>query len=341
MKYLVTGGCGFLGSNIAGYLLESGHQVIVYDNLSRHGSKENLEYLESLSGNLVIYIHDIQDYSSIEKVIKVHQPNVVFHFAAQVAMTTSISDPLGDFKTNALGTVNLLESVRLHCPDAIVCFSSTNKVYGDLLNFDYKEGETRYLIEGEINSFDENTKLDFQSPYGCSKGSADQYMLDYNRIYGIRTIVFRHSSIYGGRQFATKDQGWIGWFIKQALLFKSKKTDFIEISGNGKQVRDVLYSIDLINCYMKAIDRIDTTSGNVYNIGGGFDNSLSILELFHYLECKLEIIINRKTNEFRKSDQKIFIADISKAKRDFNWEPKISKEVGLDKMIAWVNSVAE
>jgi CDP-paratose 2-epimerase len=339
MKYLITGGCGFLGSNIAEYLLKKGYQVIIYDNLSREGSTENLEYLESLSRNLSIYIQDIQDYSALERVIKVNQPNVVFHFAAQVAMTKSISDPLADFKTNALGTINLLELIRIHCPDTIVCFSSTNKVYGDLKDLDYSEDLSRYQINGKIKSFDENTKLDFHSPYGCSKGSADQYMLDYNRIFGLKTIVFRHSSIYGGRQFATIDQGWVGWFIKQALRVTINEIDAIEISGNGKQVRDVLYSTDLIDCYMKAIEKINVTSGNVYNIGGGYDNSLSILELFHFLECKLNIKINKKINPFRKSDQKIFIADISKAKKDFNWEPNISKEVGLNNMIDWEISI--
>lgn len=341
MTYLVTGGCGFLGSNVAAYLLQQNHPVVVFDNLSRVGSRENLEYLKSLKGDLVVYEQNISDFEAISEVVKKHTPEVVFHFAAQVAMTTSIERPLDDFKTNALGTMNLLESLRLYTPGSIVCFSSTNKVYGDMLDQVYLETKTRYQLEGDVQAFDESTKLNFQSPYGCSKGSADQYMLDFHRIYGLKTVVFRHSSIYGGRQYATKDQGWLGWFIEQAIRFKKGQIESIDISGNGKQVRDLLYGDDLIQCYMAAIKHIDVTAGQVYNIGGGYDNSLSILELFELLEKKLDVKLTIHQKPFRQSDQLIFIADNSKAQKDFKWQPKVSKEEGITQMMSWVESVLE
>ncbi len=339
MTYLVTGGCGFLGSNIARYLLEQNHRVIVFDNLSRIGSKDNLAFLKSLNKDLLFYEGNISVYEAIESVVKEHRPEVVFHFAAQVAMTTSIERPLDDFKTNALGAVHVLESVRLHVPKSIVCFSSTNKVYGDMIERTYDETPTRYRLVGDKQAFDETTPLNFQSPYGCSKGSADQYMLDYHRIYGLKTIVFRHSSIYGGRQYATKDQGWVGWFIDQAIRIQQGTLNAIEISGNGKQVRDLLFGDDLTACYMAAIKHIDTTAGQVYNIGGGYENSLSILELFQALEKMLHIQITIKQKPFRQSDQLIFIADNTKALNDFKWTPKVAKGIGLDKMLRWVTEI--
>lgn len=336
MIYLVTGGCGLLGSNISAYLLNLNHRVIIFDNLSRIGSKLNLEYLVSLKKDLVFYEASISEYMAIERVIKDHNPDVVFHFAAQVAMTTSIEQPYEDFKTNALGTVNLLESIRVHSPNSIVCFSSTNKVYGDIREKEYIETATRYKLFGESQAFDETIPLSFQSPYGCSKGSADQYMVDYHRTYGTKTIVFRHSSIYGIRQYATKDQGWVGWFIDQAIRFQRGEITSIEISGSGKQVRDLLNVEDLISCYISAIRNIETTAGQVYNIGGGYVNSFSILELFHELENLLNIKINLEHKNSRASDQLIFIADNAKAMKDFGWSPKITKNSGIEEMLRWV-----
>ncbi|HEX3043587.1 MAG TPA: GDP-mannose 4,6-dehydratase [Bacillota bacterium] len=339
MKFLITGGCGFLGSNIAQYVLHLGEELVVFDNLRRVGSEANLSWLQQ-SGKFTFYRNDIRNIYEIEEVVRNEKPDVIFHFAGQVAMTTSLQNPMLDFEINAKGTMNLLESVRKYSPDSIICFSSTNKVYGDLEYIDYEETATRYVAKGYETGFDELIRLDFHSPYGCSKGTADQYMLDFHRIYGLKTIVFRHSSIFGGRQFATIDQGWIGWFCQKAYEIKNQKAPGpFDIYGNGKQVRDILFADDLIQCYFKAIKNIGKTQGNFYNIGGGYQNSFSLLELFHYLEAKLAIKMEYVCNKPRISDQKVFIANIQKARQDFGWEVKISKEQGIDLMYQWVEKV--
>ena len=267
-------------------------------------------------------------------------PDVIFHFAGQVAMTTSIENPYMDFEVNVKGTINVLESVRKYSPKSIVCFSSTNKVYGDLEYLEYDESESRFVASGFPNGLNEDISLEFHSPYGCSKGAADQYMLDYSRMFGLRTIVFRHSSIFGGRQFATKDQGWIGWFCQKAFDKKmNPHVDPFTISGNGKQVRDILFGTDLINCYEMAIERINVTSGNAYNIGGGMKNSFSLLELFNELESIIDVNLEYIKTDWRESDQKVFVADITKARRDFGWEPLIDKYAGLRKMYEWVEKI--
>jgi CDP-paratose 2-epimerase len=264
---------------------------------------------------------------------------VIFHLAGQVAMTTSLSNPRLDFEINVLGGNNLLESVRKHQKYAIVTYSSTNKVYGDLEWLTYTEKEKRYLINDFPNGLDEKIPLDFQSPYGCSKGATDQYMLDYGKMFDLQTVVFRHSSIFGGRQFATVDQGWVGWFIKNAIEVKKKNIkNEITISGNGKQVRDILFAEDLKNCYFKAIENINSIKGQSFNIGGGFENSLSLLELFDILNNELDLVMNINKTNWRISDQKVFIANCDKAKREFNWEPKINKNIGIANMIEWVKS---
>jgi CDP-paratose 2-epimerase len=337
MKILITGGCGFLGSNLAAEVIKRGDELYVFDNLFRSGSHENLKWLQQI-GKFSFFHSDIRSYNDVEFVVKQVKPDVIFHLAGQVAMTTSIQNPRLDFEINVIGGNNLLEAVRKFSPKTVVTYSSTNKVYGDLDWINFEETETRYISNDYKNGFDEKLPLHFQSPYGCSKGSTDQYMLDYSKIYNIDTIVFRHSSIFGGRQFSTFDQGWIGWFIKQALDIKNNITNEpFTISGNGKQVRDVLFVDDLINCYFSAVENIDNTRGKAYNIGGGFENSISLLELFSILEHKLSITMNYRKLEWRESDQKIFIANIDKAKLDFNWEPIISKFSGIDRMISWMN----
>ena len=339
MKILITGGCGFLGSNLAAEVLRRGEELFVFDNLFRAGSEENLKWLKQ-QGNFTFFHSDIRLYNDVENVICKVKPDVIFHLAGQVAMTTSIENPRLDFEINVIGGNNLLEAVRKHSPQTIITYSSTNKVYGDMNWIDYEETSSRFVAKGFENGFNEKVPLSFESPYGCSKGATDQYMLDYARIFGIRTIVFRHSSIFGGRQFATSEQGWIGWFIQKALDIKyNKTTSNFTISGNGKQVRDVLYGEDLINCYFKAIENINQTKGKVYNIGGGVQNSLSLLELFTFLEERLNIQMNYKKLPNRQSDQKVFIADINLAKNDFDWFPIIDKEEGLMKMINWIESI--
>ncbi len=338
MKYLITGGCGFVGSNLAIEVLKRNEELFIFDNLYRHGSAENLAYLKTI-GSFVFYPGDIRNANDIEIVIKEIKPDYIFHLAGQVAMTTSISNPRLDYETNALGTFNLLDSVRKYSKETVVLYSSTNKVYGDLEYLNYEETETRYICKEYPNGFPETIHLDFHSPYGCSKGSADQYLLDFFRIYGIKTIIFRHSSMFGAYQHATFDQGWIGWFCQKAIEIKNNKLkDEFTISGSGKQVRDVLYSSDIVNLYFKAKD-CNLAYGEAFNIGGGYENSLSLLELFEFFETELDIKMRYKNLPPRESDQKVFIADINKAKKIINWSPSTSKEEGLKKMIAWVENI--
>lgn len=339
MKYLITGGCGFLGSNLAAEVLKNGDELVIFDNLYRMGTEKNLEWLNTL-GEFTFYRSDIRVFDDVKYMMEKEKPDVIFHVAGQVAMTTSLERPRLDFEINILGTHNLLESVRVHCPDATIVYSSTNKVYGDLEDLEYLATDTRYTIPEYSNGIPEDIGLNFRTPYGCSKGAADQYMLDYAKCFNLKTVVFRHSSIFGGRQFSSKDQGWIGWFVKQAIDTKlGTLEEQFTISGNGKQVRDVLFSEDLVNCYFSAIANIEKAKGQAFNIGGGADNSLSLLELFEILEEELDIKMDYKELPPRESDQKSFIADISKAKELFGWQPKISKRDGLKKMIEWVKTI--
>lgn len=337
MKYLITGGCGFLGSNIASEILKQGDELVVFDSLYRFGSYQNLEWLKT-QGQFEFIHGDIRNINDVERTIKAHKPDVIYHLAGQVAMTTSISDPRMDFEVNAGGSFNLLNAVRLYSPESSIIYSSTNKVYGDLEQFLYEETDTRYKCIDKPNGFDESVNLDFHSPYGTSKGSADQYMLDFARIYGLKTVVFRHSSMFGGRQFATYDQGWLGWFAQKAIEIKTNtlKEPFT-ISGNGKQVRDLLYASDCVELYLKAAQKIDTIKGQAFNIGGGIENSSSLLELFSFLEKELDMKMAYIKLSPRESDQRVFVADISKAKELIGWEPKVSKEEGIRKMIKWVS----
>jgi CDP-paratose 2-epimerase len=336
MKLLITGGCGFLGSNLAAHALQRGDDLVVFDNLSRQGSIDNLLWLKS-QGNFKFIHGDIRNANDITRVVKEVGPDAIFHVAGQVAMTTSIANPRRDFEINAIGSHNLLEAVRLYDPNAIVVYSSTNKVYGDLEQYTYREAATRYECIEKPNGFDESTPLSFHSPYGCSKGTADQYMLDYGRTFGLRTVVFRHSSMYGGRQFATYDQGWIGWFCQKALEIKNgtAKEPFT-ISGNGKQVRDVLHAEDMIRLYYSAIEHIEVANGQSFNIGGGLSNSLSLLELFSLLEQVNGIEMNYVKLSPRESDQKVFIADLTKVSTLLDWQPCISSATGIIKMLKWV-----
>lgn len=336
MKYMITGGCGFLGSNIASEVLKQKQELIIYDNLSRVGGEDNLEWLNKM-GNFKFFKEDTNNFEKLSSIIKEEKPDVIYHLAGQVAMTTSIQNPRLDFETNVLGSFNVLESVRQYSPKTVVVYSSTNKVYGDFEYLNYNETNSRYICKEYPEGFDESVNLDFHSPYGCSKGSADQYMLDYARIFNLNTIVFRHSSMYGARQFGTYDQGWISWFCQKAVETKYNKNTTFTISGNGKQVRDVLHAEDMIKLYISAPKHIDKAKGQVFNIGGGYQNSLSLLELFEILEKKLDVKLNYTQLPPRESDQKVFIADITKASRVFNWKPEVSKEEGIAKMLNWVD----
>ena len=336
-KYLITGGCGFLGSNLASEVLRRGEMLCVYDNLSRRGGDANYAWLQG-QGDFEFIRNDVRDADALAAAVVEFGPDVIFHLSGQVAMTTSIEDPRLDFETNALGTFNLLEAVRRHAPEAVVIYSSTNKVYGDLEWVSYREEETRYAAEGFPSGFDETTALSFHSPYGCSKGAADQYMLDYSRIFGLNTVVFRHSSMYGARQFSTYDQGWIGWFTQIAIDRKAGgNAPELVISGNGKQVRDVLHGDDMIRLYFQAVDHIADARGEAFNIGGGMDNSLSLLELFSLLArlTGTDLTVDQHLDP-RPSDQKIFVADIGKAKRLLKWCPEVNAEDGIAQMLVWL-----
>ena len=335
MKLLITGGCGFLGSNLAAHAIAKGVELCLFDNLSRAGSRSNLQWL-SAQGSFSHVHGDIRNSNDVERLIAGFRPEAVFHLAGQVAMTTSIANPRMDFEVNALGTLNLLEAVRNHVPDCSVLYSSTNKVYGDLEQYSYEEMPTRYRCVDKPNGFDENTHLDFHSPYGCSKGTADQYLRDYHRIFGLRTVVFRHSSMYGGRQFATIDQGWIGWFCQKAVEARRGDRARFTISGSGKQVRDVLHAEDMIRLYFGAAERIDAAAGNAFNIGGGIENSLSLLELFELLTELTDTPLAYDKVNARESDQRVFVADGAKAKAILDWAPQVSARAGIGNMVDWV-----
>jgi CDP-paratose 2-epimerase len=333
VKFLITGGCGFVGSNLALEVLKKGEELYIFDNLFRAGSSKNLEMLRS-RGEFKYYPSDIRNFNDVEVAIKEIEPDVIFHLAGQVAMTTSLINPRLDFEINAMGTHNLLESVRRHSPNSIIIYSSTNKVYGDLEYLEYEEIETRYNCKEHPNGFNEEIKLKFASPYGCSKGAADQYLLDYHKMFGIRTVVFRHSSMYGGNQNPTSDQGWISWFIKMGV--EIKKGNLLKpftISGNGKQVRDVLYSDDIVDLYFSSVKSIDCLQGQAFNIGGGMANSLSLLELFSHIEDKLRIKMRYTVLPPRNSDQKVFVADNRSIISKSSWQPKVSYSKGIDKIL--------
>lgn len=334
MKILITGGCGFVGSNLALRALQRQYELQIIDNLYRLGSGNNLEWLRT-KGEFFFHQVDIRDGSQIESIVASFRPDAIFHMAGQVAMTTSIQNPMLDFQTNTIGTLNVLEAVRKHSQETLVVYSSTNKVYGDLEYIEYEETATRYRATKYPHGFDENLCLDFRSPYGCSKGAADQYMLDYHRIFGLNTVVFRHSSIYGGRQHANFDQGWVGWFCQKALETKCDPNTEFTISGTGKQVRDVLYANDLVNAYFSLLDKGDSLAGEVFNLGGGVSNSLSLLELFTLLEGKTGTELKFTRIPWRISDQKVFIADNTKAECLLGWHPETDKDAGLDSMLQW------
>ena len=332
-KILITGGAGFVGINSAFYYLKKRYKVLIFDNFSRKGSRANVTSLQSQfnSRDLVVVEGDMSDRKKIEELV--NNVDIVLHLAAQVAVTSSVVNPREDFEINTLGTLNVLEAIRNSKNKPILLYTSTNKVYGGLEDLKIIERKTRYEFGELKHGISEERCLDFHSPYGCSKGAADQYVRDYARIYNLKTIVFRQSCIYGPHQFGVEDQGWVAWFI--IALMKNKN---ITIYGNGKQVRDILYIDDLVEAYDLAIENIEKTKGQVYNIGGGADNTISV-----WLEFKplLEKLFNKKIDvnfsDWRPGDQPIFVSDIRKAKKDFGWEPKIKIDDGIKKLYEWIS----
>jgi CDP-paratose 2-epimerase len=329
---LITGGAGFIGCNLANRLIGTGQAVTIYDNLSRRGVQSNLDWLTSLhgAGNFQLIQADVRDFAALAQAAR--GQDVIYHLAGQVAVTTSVLDPRDDFENNALGTFNALEAARTAGNDPIFIYASTNKVYGGMEDTVVEQEATRYRYRDLPHGIPETQPLDFHSPYGCSKGAGDQYVRDYARIYGLRTVVFRQSCIYGTRQFGIEDQGWIAWFIIAAVTGKP-----ITIYGDGKQVRDILFITDLLDVYQAAIDRIDVAASQVYNVGGGPENVLSVwAELGPMLQDLMGHKIEVGRADWRPGDQRICIMDTRKAQRDLGWRPKVGVAEGVRTLYEWV-----
>jgi CDP-paratose 2-epimerase len=333
-KFLITGGAGFIGSNYAARLIERGETVEIYDNLSRMGTQWNIDWLRKTYGadSFQLIQKDIRSSDDLRQAAR--EADVIVHLAAQVAVTTSVIDPRLDFEINALGTFNVLEAARASERKPVVLYASTNKVYGGMENVVVVEEATRYRYRDLPMGVSEIQPLDFHSPYGCSKGAGDQYARDYARIYGVQTVVLRQSCIYGTRQFGVEDQGWLAWFVIAAVTGKP-----ISIYGDGKQVRDVLFISDLLDAYDACLAQIKQTSGSIYNIGGGIENTISVWEEFGpMLEAFLGHKIPIRKDDWRPGDQRIFVSNIQKAEQELGWKPKISVQEGLRRLYEWVNS---
>lgn len=337
MKVLITGGAGFVGSHAAEFYAKKGHQVVVYDNLSRakllrKSSKNadyNWKYLQNIK-NIELLKESVTDFKALTKAAE--GADIIMHTAAQTAVTTSVKDPREDFETNALGTFNVLEAARQNDVHTVT-YCSTNKVYGDNVNkVKVIEKDSRYVFEkkyekGIPETFD--TDLNEHTPYGCSKLTGDIYMQDYAHLYGLKTGVFRMSCIYGTRQFGVEDQGWVAWFTIATILGKP-----LTIFGNGKQVRDVLYVTDLIDIYDRFIN--SNLKHGVFNTGGGAANTISLLELLELLKEYTGKNSTINFDDWRPSDQKVFISDISNASKALEWKPKVSPAQGVKKLVDWV-----
>ncbi len=332
MRVLITGGAGFIGSNAARRFIERSDHVTIFDNLSRRGSQHNLAWLRAAYGadSFRLIQADLREADRLAEAAR--GQDVILHYAGQVTVTTSVQNPRGDFEDNALGTFNALEAARLSGSNPIFLYASTNKVYGGMENVELVETATRYDYRDYPHGISESFPLDFHSPYGCSKGTGDQYVRDYARIYDLRTVVFRQSSIYGPRQFGIEDQGWLAWFIIAAVIGTP-----ITIYGDGKQVRDVLYVDDLIRAYELAIEHIDRTAGQIFNIGGGADNTLSIwTETGPLLEKLMGRAIPIGQGDWRPGDQRICVMDTRKAQTVLGWSPQVPVEEGVKRLYQWV-----
>jgi CDP-paratose 2-epimerase len=330
---LITGGAGFVATNVAHRILCGGRPVIVFDNLSRSGVEQNLEWLRDVHGDLVrIHIGDVRDPDALAGVVR--QARQVYHFAAQVAVTTSLSDPFHDFEVNARGTLNLLEAVRSCDRPPSVLFTSTNKVYGDLEDVGLRQARTRYEPASATvrqQGISETRCLEFHSPYGCSKGVAEQYVLDYARTFGLRTVVFRMSCIYGPHQFGTEDQGWVAHFLIAAL-----RGEPLAIYGDGLQVRDILFVDDLVDAMLIAQERIDTITGEAFNIGGGPDNTISLVELLDLIGSLTGRRPSTSRQPWRTADQRYYVSDTRKFRQATGWRPGIGVRDGVAALLEWL-----
>jgi CDP-paratose 2-epimerase len=318
-RVLITGGAGFLGVNAAMHLIKQGWHATILDNLSRPGTERNLKWLITRYPTKTTFVkEDVRNASALSDHVK--NQDAILHLAGQVAVTTSLLDPSQDFDINARGTINLLEAVRMNNREVPLVFASTNKVYGKL---DGSEGPCK-----------ETQPIDFHSPYGCSKGAADQYVRDYARCFQMNTVVLRQSCIYGAHQYGTEDQGWVAHFVHSIL-----KDRPLTIYGDGMQVRDLLDARDLSALYALAIERIGQTRGDIYNVGGGPENQRNLLEVIEQIG---ELTGKKPQYTFtgwREGDQKYYVSDITKAKQDLGWEPRIAFDEGLRDLIAWAESV--
>jgi CDP-paratose 2-epimerase len=330
---LITGGSGFIGTNLAHRLLTAGQPVLLFDNLSRPGVEQNLRWLRETHGKLVrVVVADVRDADAVQRAVT--QASQVFHFAAQVAVTTSLTDPTEDFEINARGTLNVLEAIRAQSSPPPLVFTSTNKVYGALEHLGLRRRNLRYeptdpaIRESGVS---ESRPLDFHSPYGCSKGTADQYVLDYSRSYGIQAIVFRMSCIYGAHQFGTEDQGWVAHFLIRAMEGRP-----ITLYGDGRQVRDILSVDDLIDAFLLAQEHMGSHSGHAFNIGGGPQNTVSLLELLELMGQLLGHKPQIESDEWRTGDQRYYVSDTGKFQRATGWKPRVPVEEGLNRLHRWL-----
>lgn len=333
MKLVIIGGAGFIGINSAYYFLEAGHEVIILDNLSRVGSEYNLRQIQSKYSLQFIKV-DIRDYTTLQRsLLSLGHIDGVLLLAGQVAVTSSVLNPREDFEINAFGTLNVLEALRHNHQNPLLIYSSTNKVYGRMDHVKVVEREGRYEYENLQIGVGEDMQLDFYSPYGCSKGTGDQYVHDYSRIFHLPTVVMRQSCIYGHRQFGIEDQGWMAWFTIAIFLGVD-----ITIFGDGKQIRDVLFVEDLVRLYDLCFKNQSKCSGKIYNVGGGPEYTLSLNELVRLLSKKFNKTIRPRTADWRPGDQKVYVSNIQKVYHDLGWEPHTGIEEGLDKMFTWIES---
>ncbi len=330
---VITGGAGFIGVNAAEAFIRDGWHVVLFDNLSRKGTDLNLRFLRQKYPTECEFVLGDVRYDYFSLLHTVARAELVLHLAAQVAVTTSIVRPIEDFEINARGSFNVLEAVRESGNKPLVIYSSTNKVYGGMPDAVCVKSETRYSFRDFPDGIAEDRPLDFHSPYGCSKGAADQYVHDYGRIYGIPTVVFRQSCIYGQRQFGVEDQGWVAWFSIAALLNRP-----ITVYGDGLQVRDLLHVDDLVAAYKSAASDPARAAGKIFNMGGGPTRTLSLVELLAFLEKRMGKKIPVGHSEPRAGDQPVFVADIRKAERELNWRPKIDPLPGIEMLLNWIES---
>jgi CDP-paratose 2-epimerase len=332
---LIVGGAGFIGTNLAHRLLTAQRPVLIFDNLSRAGVVDHLYWLRSLHGELLrIEIGDVRDGAAVKKLIHSARPSQVFDLAAQVAVTTSLSDPVHDFEVNARGTLNLLEALRSLDNPVPLVFTSTNKVYGHLKDVPLQVSQHRYEPvdpQQRLYGFNESRPLSFHSPYGCSKGAAEQYVLDYSHTFGLPTVVFRMSCIYGPHQVGTEDQGWVAHFLIRALQGQT-----IRIFGDGMQVRDILYVEDLLDALLLAQRHVHSLAGQAFNIGGGRDHSVSLLELTDLLGELLPDRPRLAFDSWRVADQRFYVSDIRRFANATGWAPRVGPREGLAKLCHWM-----